>query len=167
MAVRAQHVGVGHVVVVGHRQTQIAIRELLPPVVSAAPRPAGRDAASRLTQCRRINTGRRQHRRGVHAKARQVARNDPEVTSEDSLFGHRITPVSASPRDTKDIAFIRDRDDAAVGQHRTSRTRPLISGKIASSVTTVSPLSWRRRISSLISEPSSRSPCHSGNRSPR
>ena len=28
MAVRAQHVGVGHMVVVGHRQTQIAIREL-------------------------------------------------------------------------------------------------------------------------------------------
>ena len=83
-----QYVGVGHMVVVGHRQTQIAIRELRSPVASAAPRPAVRDAASRLTQCRRINTGRRQHRRGVHASARQVARYDPEVTGEDSLFGH-------------------------------------------------------------------------------
>ena len=34
------------------------------------------------------------HRCGVHAKACQVARNDPEVTGEDSLFCHHYPPSS-------------------------------------------------------------------------
>ena len=80
--------GIRHVVVVGQCQTEIAIRELRYQVGKQVFDLLRRDAASRFTQCRRINTGRRQHWRGVHAKACQVARNDPEVTGENSLFGH-------------------------------------------------------------------------------
>ena len=46
------------------------------------------DAAPRLTQHRCINTDRREHRRGVHTKACQVARYDSEIAGEDGLFGH-------------------------------------------------------------------------------
>ena len=83
-----QYVGVGHMMIVGHRQAQIAIRELRCQLRQQRLDLLYGNAASRLTQCRRINTGRREHRRGVHASARQVARYDSEITGEDSLFGH-------------------------------------------------------------------------------
>ena len=75
-------------VMAGQCQTEIAIRELLYQLRELSLDLLHRDAAPRLTRCRPIDTGRREHRRGVHTKAFQVARNDPEVTGEDSLFSH-------------------------------------------------------------------------------
>ena len=86
--------GVGHMVMAGQCQTEIAIRELFYQLVEQGLDLLHRDAAPRLTQCRPIDTGRPDHRCGVHAKACQVARNDPEVTGEDSLFCQHYPPSS-------------------------------------------------------------------------
>jgi hypothetical protein len=63
-------VGVGHVVVVGQGQTEIPIRELRRQLCQQRLDLMNGDAASGFTQCRRIDTGRCQHRRRINAKAR-------------------------------------------------------------------------------------------------
>ena len=89
--------GIGHMMVVGQCQTEVSIRKLLYQLREQGFDLLHGDAAPRLTQCRYFDTGRREHRRGVHTKACQVARDDPEVTGEDGLVGHVISPVFASP----------------------------------------------------------------------